>query len=86
MDGYNGAMEVSVAEAKNHLPRLLRAAEAGQPVVITRHGKPVARLEAMPPAQRRVQLGWMRGQVRYQRGWDAPMSEREFLTGKPGKR
>lgn len=31
-------------EAKTHLPRLLRAAERGETVIITRHGKPVAQL------------------------------------------
>jgi prevent-host-death family protein len=33
---------VSAYEAKTHLPRLLRAAERGETVIITRHGKPVA--------------------------------------------
>lgn len=32
----------SVAEAKNELPRLLRQAESGEPVVLTRHGREVA--------------------------------------------
>jgi prevent-host-death family protein len=35
---------VSAYEAKTHLPRLLRAVERGESIVITRHGKPVARL------------------------------------------
>lgn len=35
---------VSAYEAKTHLPRLLRAAEQGETVIITRHGKPVAQL------------------------------------------
>ena len=35
---------VTAYEAKTHLPRLLRAAERGETVVITRHGKPVAQL------------------------------------------
>jgi prevent-host-death family protein len=34
----------SVAEAKNRLPRLIDEAIEGSPVVITRHGKPVAEL------------------------------------------
>lgn len=34
----------SVAEAKNNLPSLIAKAEAGEEVVITRHGKPVAEL------------------------------------------
>jgi prevent-host-death family protein len=36
--------EVGAYEAKTHLPRLLREVEAGETVVITRHGKPIARL------------------------------------------
>lgn len=35
---------VSTYEAKTHLPRLIRAAERGETVIITRHGKPVAQL------------------------------------------
>lgn len=34
----------SVAEAKNHLPKLLDRMLAGEEVVITRRGKPIARL------------------------------------------
>ena len=36
--------QVSVHEAKTHLSRLLRRALAGEDVVITRSGKPLARL------------------------------------------
>lgn len=32
----------SVAEAKNRLPALINQAAAGEDVIITRHGKPVA--------------------------------------------
>jgi prevent-host-death family protein len=33
---------VSVAQAKAQLPSLLQAAEAGENIIITRHGRPVA--------------------------------------------
>jgi len=36
---------VGVYEAKTHLARLLAEVERGECVVITRHGKPIARLE-----------------------------------------
>ena len=42
---------VTAYEAKSHLPRFLRAAERGETVIITRHGKPVAQLG--PVQQRR---------------------------------
>ena len=35
--------EVGVLEAKTHLSSLLAAVEAGEDVLITRHGRPVAR-------------------------------------------
>jgi prevent-host-death family protein len=38
----------SVAEAKNNLPKLLDRMLAGEEVVITRRGKPIARLEPEP--------------------------------------
>lgn len=40
-------------EAKTHLPDLLRQVEAGEHVVITRNGKPVARL--MPIADAKLE-------------------------------
>ena len=42
--------EVGVFEAKNTLSALLSLVESGEEVVITRHGKPVARL--VPPKGR----------------------------------
>lgn len=45
---------VSVEDAKAHLSRLLDAVEAGEEVVITRSGEPVARLVGIArPAPRR---------------------------------
>lgn len=80
-NGYNGGMEVSVAEAKNRLPKLLRAAEAGEEVIITRRGKPVVRLSPAVPARRKIQFGWARGRIRLKPGWDKPITEEQFLSG-----
>lgn len=46
---------VSVAEAKAHLSELLSRIEAGEEVVITRRGRPVARLTAVPAPKRPVE-------------------------------
>lgn len=35
---------IAIAEAKNRLSELIAAAEAGEEIVITRHGKPAVRL------------------------------------------
>ncbi len=49
-----GLREVPVKEAKAKLTELLRAAEAGERIVLTRHGKPVADLvpHAVKPAEK----------------------------------
>lgn len=39
---------VSIAEAKATFARLVARAEAGENIVITRHGKPVAKMTALP--------------------------------------
>lgn len=45
---------VSVAEAKAHLSELLNAVEAGGEIVITRHGRAVARVS--PPEKQKQPL------------------------------
>lgn len=74
-------MDVSIAEAKNRLPELIRAVEEGGAVVITRHGKPVAQLTPPPMARRQVRLGGMKSRIRLLPGWDAPVDLDSFLSG-----
>ena len=45
--------EVQASHAKTHFPRLLDEVERGETIVITRHGRPIARL--VPEADTRVQ-------------------------------
>lgn len=75
-------MDVSVAEARNHLTRLIRAVEGGEKVVITRNGKPVAQLSPPPVTRRSVRLGRMKDRIRFLPGWDDPIDIDDFLEGK----
>ena len=43
--------EIQASEAKTHLPQLLDEVERGETIVITRHGRPIARL--VPEVARR---------------------------------
>lgn len=43
--------EIAASEAKTHLPQLLDEVERGETLVITRHGRPIARL--VPERDRR---------------------------------
>ena len=74
-------MDISIAEAKNRLSQLVRAAEGGESVVITRHGRPVAQLMPAPARRRKVRLGGMRGRIRLLPGWDKPIDIDRFLEG-----
>ena len=75
-------MDVSIADAKNNLPRLIRAVEAGEQIVITRNGKPVAQITTPPPQRSVVRLGTMHGRIRLGRGWDDPIDLDQLLTGR----
>lgn len=74
-------MDVSIAAAKNRLPELIRAVEAGESVVITRHGKPVAQITPAPKERRRVKWGAMKDKIKLYPGWDDPIDLDRFLAG-----
>jgi prevent-host-death family protein len=68
-------MHVNVYAAKTHLSRLIDQVNAGEEIVITRHGRPVARLipaEAAPPKRR---LGTLRGKVWMAENFGAPLPD-----------
>ena len=73
-------MDVSVADAKNHLAELLRSVAEGERVVITRNGKAVAQLVPLPPEHRVVRFGTMRGKIHLKPGWDDPIDVDGFLA------
>lgn len=47
--------QVQASDAKIHLPQLLDEVEAGETLVITRHGRPIARI-VPEPAQRQQEI------------------------------
>ena len=55
----NMTIAVSVAEAKANLSELLRQAEGGEEIVVTRNGQPVAKLCAVRPRMG----GFLHGEV-----------------------
>jgi len=80
-------MKVSVADAKNRLTELIKAAENGEPVTICRHGKPVVDLvrTAVPETGKR-EFGMYKDQiVEIDPDWWKPMTDEEvddFLEGR----
>ena len=67
--------QVNIHEAKTHLSRLLRKVAAGEEVVISRAGKPVARLVPVVEAQRPRELGKYRDQIWIADDFDAPLPD-----------
>ncbi|MXZ70761.1 MAG: type II toxin-antitoxin system Phd/YefM family antitoxin [Acidobacteria bacterium] len=66
-------MRVSVREAKTHLSRLLRRAAAGEEVIITRSGQPIARL--VPMEGTRPVFGIDEGRFVVPDDFDEPLDE-----------
>ncbi len=64
--------EVNVHEAKTHLSQLLRRVAAGEEIVISRAGKPIARLVPIRATSERV-LGVDRGLFTVPDDFDAPL-------------
>ncbi|TWI27942.1 type II toxin-antitoxin system Phd/YefM family antitoxin [Paracoccus sulfuroxidans] len=64
-------MQIAIAEAKAQFAELIRRVEAGEEVELTRYGRPVARLMAMPQQANRL-VGCMKGQFSLPEGLDQP--------------
>jgi prevent-host-death family protein len=67
--------QMNVHEAKKNLSALLQRVEAGEEIVITRAGEPVAKLVAVPskPKEPRVPGLW-KGQILIRDDFDAPLT------------
>ena len=63
---------VSIYDAKTHFSRLVERVEAGEEVVITRSGRPVARLVPLRPKVTRTPGRW-RGRMKIAPDFDAPL-------------
>jgi prevent-host-death family protein len=72
-------MKVSVAEAKNTLPKLIKAVEDGESVTIYRHGTPVADLVRTSTADpKQPKFGTLKGKVTaLDPDWWKPMTDDE---------
>jgi prevent-host-death family protein len=80
-------MQVSVADAKNKLPELIKAVEDGEPVTICRRGVPVVDIVRTKEATRKKRkLGTLKGKIEIlDPNWWKPMTDKEveaFLVGR----
>jgi len=87
LNGYPITMQVSVADAKNKLPELIKAVEDGEKVTICRRGVPVADLVRTQKSSRKKRpLGTLKGKIQIlDPDWWKPMGDEEaetFLAGR----
>ena len=81
------SMKVSVADAKNKLPELIKAVENGETVTIYRRGIPaVDIIRTKKPSRKKRKLGTLKGKIHIRdSGWWKAMSEDEadaFVEGR----
>jgi prevent-host-death family protein len=81
-------VEIGAFEAKNKLGMLLDKVEQGEEIVITRHGKPIARLipeaSSIDKAQARAALQRLRSRAReLKAGFDWPALKVDRDAGRP---
>ena len=77
-------MNVSVYDAKTNLSRLLDRAANGEEIVITRNGRPVAKLVPAVAARKPRKLGVLKGRIRIGKSFDAPLPD-DVLDAFEGK-
>lgn len=68
-------MNVNVYAAKTQLSQLLDHAANGEEIVITRNGRPVAKLVAATRARKPRKLGTLKRRVRIRADFDAPLPD-----------
>jgi len=65
-------MEVNIHEAKTHFSKLLQRVVAGEEIIISRAGRPVAKIVPVSPGTRR-RFGVDRGVFEVPDDFDAPL-------------
>jgi prevent-host-death family protein len=80
-------MQVSVADAKNKLPKLIKAVEDGESVTICRRGVPVVDIvRTKEPTGKKRKFGTMKGKMKViDPDWWKPMTDEEvddFIEGR----
>jgi prevent-host-death family protein len=74
-------MPYTVHQAKTHLSRLIKEAEAGQDVIVTRGSTPVAKIISLPqtPKGKRTLAGAYRGKISWTPDAFNPMTDQELI-------
>ena len=82
------AAQFNIHDAKTQLSRIVARVEAGEEIVISRDGHPVAKVVPLGSRVRRTGRGSLRGKLTFAEDWDSPATNDaiadDFLTGATG--
>ncbi|MCG3188626.1 MAG: hypothetical protein LKCHEGNO_00735 [Burkholderiaceae bacterium] len=75
---------VNIYDAKTRLSQLVDQAASGQDVVVSRNGKPLARITRLANPGRKVRFGLLAGKLTVPKEFDAPLPD-DVLTRFEGR-
>ena len=74
----NEAAQFNIHEAKTQLSRIVERVERGEEVVISRAGRPVAKVVPLPTRVNRSGRGVLKGRIVLADGWDSTETNDEI--------
>ncbi len=75
---------VNIYEAKTRLSQLVDKAASGEDVVVSRNGKPLARITRLVSSKRPIKFGLLKGKLTVPTDFDAPLPD-DVLAGFEGR-
>ena len=74
---------VNIHQAKTNLSRLIERVQSGEVIVISKAGKPVAKLSPLEPVAKPRTVGLLKGKLKLSEDFDAPLPAEilEAFTG-----
>ena len=64
---------VNIYDAKTRLSQLVDRAASGEDVIVSRNGKPLARITRLVQPKRKINFGLLKGKVTVRADFDAPL-------------
>ena len=75
---------VDILDAEGRFLQLVEEAASGNDVVVSRRGKPLARITRLSVAKRRIKFGVLKGKITIAPDFDAPLLA-DVLSGFEGR-
>jgi prevent-host-death family protein len=84
MSGEPGAAQFDIYDATTNLSRIIDRVELGEEIIISRAGKPVAKVIPLESQVQRRGRGSLRGKLRLAPDWDSDTVNQSSTAGEGG--